>query len=190
MSALQVLRDGGVVLLATDTLPGLHALATHPDAAEALRRTKDSPPGRPFLLLFDELDSVLRYGEPGSRSHLAELRRAWPGTLTALLNPTPMAPESWTLDGDSLAARVPAREELRALIADLGAPLFSTSANRAGEDPARTLVEAAARFQDLPVLFKDEAGADGAASTLVDLTGREPLLLREGSAPWPPVGSA
>ncbi len=190
MNGLEVLRKGGVVLLATDTLPGLHALATHPGAAEALRASKDSPPGRPFLLLFHDLESVLRYGEPGSTSHLGALRRAWPGPLTALLNPTPMTPDAWTLDGDSLAARVPARQDLRDLIAELGSPLFSTSANRAGEEPARTLDEAAARFQDLPVLLRDDPEAGGSASTLVDLTGRQALVLREGSAPWPPTRAA
>jgi L-threonylcarbamoyladenylate synthase len=190
VSGLEVLRRGGVVLLATDTLPGLHALATHPGAAEALRSCKQSPPDRPFLLLFSSLDEVLRYGEPGSTRHLAALRRAWPGPVTALLNPTPLTPDSWTLDGDSLAARVPAREELRALIEELDAPLFSTSANHAGEEPARSMDEAASRFPEIPLLLSGEDGVEVEASTLVDLTGEEALVLRQGTAVWPPSGAA
>jgi len=186
MSDLSVLTNGGVVLIASDTLPGLHALATHPDAAEALRVRKASPPGRPFLLLFADLDAVLEFGRPGAATYIDDLRRAWPGPLTALLRPKPKVPREWIHEGHSFAARVPEREELRALLRELGAPLFSTSANEAGEEPARSLREAALRFPELPVLLGENPDASGEASTLVDLTGRTAELLRPGAAPWPP----
>lgn len=186
MSELSVLRNGGVVLIATDTLPGLHALATHPKAAEALRICKASPPGRPFLLLFADLEAVLRFGKPGSPEYIQDLERAWPGPLTALLQAKRQTPSHWVHEDYGIAARVPAREELRALLRELDAPLFSTSANQAGEEPARSLTEAAFRFPELHVLLGEYPEASGQASTLVDLTEATPDVLRAGAAPWPP----
>jgi len=102
------------------------------------------------------------------------------------LRPTEEAPPAWALLGRSLAARVPDHPVLRDLIGRVGAPLFSTSANRAGEAPATDLAQAAARFPDLPVL--DLAGhAVGRPSTLVDLTTEEAVVLREGAVDWPPA---
>jgi L-threonylcarbamoyladenylate synthase len=190
VTPFEELETGGVVLLSTDTLPGLHSLASHPDAAEALRRCKGSPVGRPFLLLFADLESVLRHGAPRSERQLAELRLAWPGPLTALLVPKAETPPSWIHEGRSMAARVPAHPELRAVLARLGAPLFSTSVNRAGETPATSMAEARRRFPSLAVLL--DAGSEGPAeaSTLVDLTCDPARVLREGAAPWPPQGAA
>ncbi len=189
MNAAETLRAGKVVLLDTDTLPGLHALASGKGATRKLRDLKGSPQGRPFLLLFACLEDVLRYAHPPQEDRLALLRRAWPGPLTALLGPSERALPEWVAKEGSIAARVPACAPLRSLLAELGAPLFSTSANRAGESPATSLQEASARFPQLAAFSLGDA-SPGVASTLVDLRGETVEILRRGHAPWPPIAPA
>lgn len=181
----QALRAGEAALLSVDTIAGLHASSSLAHTAGLLRSLKGSPEGRPFLLLFDSTESVLRHARPHA-AHEAALRRAWPGPLTALLTPTESAPEAWSKGSGLVAARVPALPELRSLIAALGAPLWSTSANRAGEPPAADMDAARALFPDLVWADFASAGQGGQASTLVDLSGPDARILRPGAAPWPP----
>jgi len=185
LNAGETLRAGKVILLDTDTLPGLHALATLPGAAQSLRELKGSADRRPFLLLFPSLEAVLRHTVRPKGETLDLLRRTWPGALTALLSANASAPQQWIAEGGSIAARVPACAPLRALLEELDAPLFSTSANRAGEAPATSLKEARARFPQLAFFALGEA-APGVASTLVDLRGERPKVLRRGYLAWPP----
>jgi tRNA threonylcarbamoyl adenosine modification protein (Sua5/YciO/YrdC/YwlC family) len=182
---LRALRDGGVALLAVDTVVGLHASSQSSEGLDAIRARKASPADRPFLLLFSSIEDVLRVARPFP-SHEAALRQAWPGPLTALLRPVEAAPAAWGGPSGLIAARVPALAPLRELIAELGAPLWSSSANRAGEPATADLDAARAQFPDL--VWADFAGqpGDGQASTLVDLSGPEARILRPGAASWPP----
>jgi len=179
------LMAGEVVLLNTDTLPGLHIRATVAGGSERLSDLKSSPTGRPFLLLFDSVDRVLEHASCADPRDEILLRRVWPGPLTALLSPKLGTPDAWAHQRASLAARVPAVDALRELIQRVGAPLYSTSANPAGEDPAQTMDEARAFF---PLLASEDFGITplGTASTVVDLTERGGVIRRPGSAPWPP----
>jgi tRNA threonylcarbamoyl adenosine modification protein (Sua5/YciO/YrdC/YwlC family) len=185
LNAVETLRAGRVVLLDTDTLPGLHALATLPAAAQSLRELKGSADQRPFLLLFPSLEAVLRHALPPREERLELLRRTWPAALTVLLSARAGAPPQWVAEGGSLAARVPGCAPLRALLEELDAPLFSTSVNRAGEAPATSLKEASERFPGLASFALGEA-SPGIASTLVDLRGDHSEVLRQGELLWPP----
>ncbi len=178
------LNRGEVILLGTDTVPGLHALADREQACMDLRGLKSSPPGRPFLLLFASMDRALRYSRGLDPAVKQSLELAWPGPLTAIL-PAGDELAPWWGDNQTFAARVPAHVSLRALLDTLDYPLFSTSANLAGEETAKTVALAQRSFPDLYALdFGDQSA--GTASTLVDCTSAPGRVLRPGAAPWPP----
>ena len=86
-AAGDVLREGGVVLLDTDTLPGLHGLATVAGVAARIAALKGHPPERPYLLLVPSLEAALDLGEPAAGADRELLAKLWPGELTALLKP-------------------------------------------------------------------------------------------------------
>jgi L-threonylcarbamoyladenylate synthase len=182
---LAALRDGQAALLSVDTIVGLHQSSLAQGAPQALRSLKGSAVDRPFLLLFSSTEDALGHGSPHA-AHEAALRRAWPGPLTALLTPTGAAPTAWSEPSGLLAARVPALVELRRLITDLGAPLWSTSANLSGAPAAADLDAARAQFPDLVWADFSVEGGGSQASTLVDLSGPEARILRPGAAVWPP----
>lgn len=181
--AAELLRRGDVVLLDTDTLPGLHALATVEGAGARIAEIKRHPPERPYLLLVPTVEAALRLGEPADPRDVERLRRMWPGELTALLAPLSSTPPEWTDAGRTVGVRVPAAQELRGFLEGLPGPLFSTSANLAGEDPARTLEEARGSFPDLPVV---QLGIEprGGVSTIVDFSVNPPRLVRSGIVPF------
>ncbi|HEX3579290.1 MAG TPA: L-threonylcarbamoyladenylate synthase [Thermoanaerobaculia bacterium] len=160
-----VLRAGGVALLPTDTIYGLHALATDNEAVARIRSMKERGDEKPFVIIASSAEQLETLGATIPDA----LRRIWPAPLTAIL-----------ASGErTIAARVPDLAWLRAFL-DRTGPLVSTSANRSGEPPITT-PEMLARdlFEALDALL-DAGLREGQPSTIVDFTGDQPRLVREG----------
>lgn len=178
--ALELLRDGGVVVLPTDTLYGFHAAVSRRKAVERISEAKGAGHGRRYLLLAASLEMVEAHVASLGCASRAQLDALWPSPVTVIL-PAGRACPDWV--GDTVAFRVPARDALRALIKDLGEPIVSTSVNASGETPVNDPLEIAARYDaDLMV---DGGDADASASTIVDVCGESPLVIRQGDYPWP-----
>jgi len=171
--------DDGVVILPTDTLPGLHARLDRPEALIRMRALKGRSAARPFLVLCADPVVVAALTAPLSPAVCSYLARLWPGPFTVIL------PAAGHLPGATVAVRVPAPVSLRELLAQSG-PLASTSANRAGDDPAVDVAAAVARFPELPAWRASLPASGGLASALLDLTGAEPHAIRPGPLVLPP----
>jgi tRNA threonylcarbamoyl adenosine modification protein (Sua5/YciO/YrdC/YwlC family) len=173
-----VLRDGGSVVLPTDTLYGVAVRADLPGAVDALAALKDRAAEQPVAVLVASLRQAEVVGEvPDWVRPVAE--RWWPGALTLVLRRR--AGLDWDL-GDPAATvgvRVPDHDLVRALAAEVG-PLATTSANRHGRPTPTTAAEAAKALTTAPDLVIDGGPCEGAASTVVDATGDAPVVLREG----------
>jgi tRNA threonylcarbamoyl adenosine modification protein (Sua5/YciO/YrdC/YwlC family) len=171
------LRAGGVVLLPTDTIYGLHALAMDETAAAKVADIKGREDTKPFVVLGATLEQLEEIGidiRPEVRNALLEL---WPAPLTAILplkRPIPASRGAATL-----AVRVPALDWLRELVARTG-PILSTSANRSGESPISDPKNLARELQNQLDGLCDGGHSNGQPSTIVDFTGDEPRLIREG----------
>lgn len=186
------LREGGVLLLATDTLPGLHCRADDPAAVARLNRLKGRPATKPLLVLAGSLAQALAVTTGLDDDQLAVCRRCWPGPFSLILPAALGLRGPVTGGGNTIAVRVPALTELRDLILAVGVPLVSSSANLAGQEPARDLTAVAG---DLV------AGIDGVwgravaqapgllPSALVDLTVTPPVVLRRGPVDFPSLFS-
>ena len=183
MNPVARLSRGEILILPTDSIPGLHSLSTLVGARARLAALKHSPPERAFLLLVADVDAALALTST-TPAQVELLRRAWPGPYTFLLRPRPGSPPDWVGAEGRIALRVPAHAGLRSLLHELAAPLYSSSVNRAGEDPATDLAAASQRFPDL-VAVELGGGGGSLASTLVDLGLDEPRLVRAGAGPWP-----
>lgn len=181
-----ILQAGGVILLPTDTIYGFSARFDRDDARLRILEIKGH--GRPpaMVSLVSGLEMAFRYAEPPQGAGQDLLRTHWPGPLTAVLRARPHVSPEFCGPGDTLAFRWPASPFLQSLLGAVGVPLLSTSANRTGEPTP-------IRFEDLQRAFGEEldglvdAGElSGAASTIVDLTGPDPLVLRSGAIPLGP----
>ncbi len=188
-AAAAALAGGAVVLLPTDTIPGLHVRADDPAALKRLVAIKGRPATKPLAVLAGSLAQAAAVAAPVDARAQAFLARCWPGPFSVVLVARPDVMPMVTAGTGTVAVRVPALAWLRDLALAAGAPLASTSANLAGEPPARDFAEALAQFGGLVASFAGggEAATAGAGgpSALVDLTRWPPRLLREGPRTLP-----
>jgi len=173
--AVEAIGEGRPVVLPTDTVYGL---CTSPLAPEALARLKGRAADQPIALLASEVDILLELvpelPDPVVRALL-------PGRLT-LIFPNPERRFPLLSPHDTLGVRVPElRGAARRIVTRAGA-VAATSANlHGGLDPKR-LDDVPAEIRDHAVLV-DGGELPGTPSTVVDLTGAEPKILREGAVP-------
>ena len=185
-AAARCLRAGGVMLLGTDTLPGLHARADDARAVARILAAKGRPDGKPLLVLAGSLAQARSVTGPWEADQAAACARCWPGPFSLILPAAAGLAEAVTAGGATLAVRVPALEELRALLLQVGAPLVSTSANLAGTAPATDLAAALAAVGAATDGWWQSAspGAGSAPSAVVDLVTRPFHVLRPGPEPF------
>ena len=173
----QLLQGGGIVLLPTDTIYGLHALAGDEDAVTRLVAAKGRDADKPFVVLGASLEQLEAAGARFNDRARAALTELWPGPITAVVPlASPIAASRGLL---SLAVRVPALDWLQDLLRRTG-PLVSTSANRSGEPPLVTPSELPRDLEPVIAAIVDRGPREGKASAIVDFTGDEPRLIREG----------
>jgi tRNA threonylcarbamoyl adenosine modification protein (Sua5/YciO/YrdC/YwlC family) len=171
---------GELVVLPTDTVYGIGTRPDDPAATAKLFAAKRRPAELTLPVLVAaraEAREVAVFDERAERI----VAGTWPGAVTIVLPRTP-ATHAWRLgaDLDTIGVRMPAHPLALALLARTG-PLAVTSANLSGLAPARScdaLVEAFGELVSVYLCSDEPLG--GAASTVVDLTGREPAILRDG----------
>jgi tRNA threonylcarbamoyl adenosine modification protein (Sua5/YciO/YrdC/YwlC family) len=163
----EILKTGGVALLPTDTIYGLHAIATDQRAIERIRSMKGRGDDKPFVVIASSVEQLRALGATIPE----QLSGVWPAPLTAIL----------TVGQTTIAARIPDLGWLRALL-DRTGPLVSTSANRSGEPPVTSPQALAIDLRDALNAILDRGLREGKPSTIVDFTGSEPRLIREGDS--------
>lgn len=179
--AIAVLEAGGVVALPTDTVYGIAVKVSTPGGIERLFRVKDRPPEKGIALLLGDADQADAVGMPNSTSRrLADA--FWPGPLTLVLprRPGSNLPDVLTDGVRTIGVRVPDHPTPRALAAAVG-PLPTTSANLSGAENSVDANMVIAQLGNRIDLVLNGGRTMGAvASTVVDCTGTEPVVLREG----------
>lgn len=177
------LAEGRVVALPTDTVYGLAVDAFHPGATERLFAAKRRPHDVDLPVLVASPDDVHRLAADVPPFAQQLMERWWPGPLTLVLRRRPHLDVDLGARHDTVGVRCPASDLVCDLAARIG-PLATTSANRHGEPTPTTALGVAAVFDDRDVAVVIDGGAcDGAPSTVVDVTGDEPVVLREGALP-------
>jgi tRNA threonylcarbamoyl adenosine modification protein (Sua5/YciO/YrdC/YwlC family) len=173
-----VLERGGVVVLPTDTVYGLAALASSPAAVERVFTLKGRQADVPIAVLCASSEQALELAEPVVGADRVAAR-FWPGPLTLVL------PRRAGLDlhlgepDHTIGLRVPDHELVRAVAGRVG-PIATTSANRHGAPTPPTAQEAGASLAGEPDLVVDGGRLDAAASTVIDATTTPWTALRSG----------
>ena len=184
--AAATLRDGGVVVLPTDSVYGICCAATPGNPAHGrifdIKR-RDRAQTLPWFVA--DVDDLARYGLDVSARALRLAERLWPGALTIVVRASAEVPPEYAQPGDggaTIALRVPASDLDRAVVRALGVPLAQTSANTHGAPSATTGHGVERSIVAAADLTLDGGVAPvGMASTIVDATGPEPHVLRAGA---------
>ena len=185
--AADCLAKGGVAVFPTETLYGLGGMHASEGAARRVRLMKRLAPDAPLLLLAPDIEWVLRLSvmpvDTAARDRAnALMKRFWPGPLTLILPASAHAPRWLVSPAGGIALRVPGPSVAAALATVLGAPVVATSANRHGEPPAASGADAfVALGAEVDVILDGGALPGENPSTLVDLTGSRPRLVRAGA---------
>jgi L-threonylcarbamoyladenylate synthase len=189
--AVAVLRAGGVVALPTETVYGLAADVTNPAAIARVYAIKGRPPDHPLIVHAHDLAALDGYVANASGALRALAAAFWPGPLTAVVERGERTPRSITGGQDTVAVRVPDHPLALAILASFGGALAAPSANRFGRISPTTAEHVRADLGDEVDLVVDGGpAAVGVESTIVDLTGAVPAVLRAGAITASQLGEA
>ena len=179
IQSLKVLRRGGLVAFPTDTVYGVGALAFNEDAVKSIYTAKDRPVEKAIAILLgglEDLDKVT-LEVPQKAAKLAS--RFWPGPLTLVVPKHPRLP-GVVSDLPTVGVRMPDHPVARGLLRAAG-PMAVSSANISGKENPETAQEVMRQLNERIHLVLDGGRTPGGIpSTVVDCTGVEPVILREG----------
>ncbi|MFN2511695.1 MAG: L-threonylcarbamoyladenylate synthase [Pyrinomonadaceae bacterium] len=178
------ISDGGLIAFRTDTFYGLGADPLSRLAIGRIRQLKSREETKPILLLISDYDKVARFITKPSDLFLTIASQHWPGPLTLVSNARPELSEELTAGSGTIGLRLPDDDDVRSLVRACGGALTATSANRAGELPARTAKEVETYFATGIDLIIDGGEATVLQpSTVLDVSGDKPRMIREGAIP-------
>lgn len=177
--ALEILRAGGLVVFPTDTVYGLGSLAFDQAAIESIYAVKGRPLEKAIPILIADAADLDRLARAVTDLARRLASRFWPGPLTLVLPKRADLPAAVSA-ADTVGVRVPDHAAARALLRAAG-PMAVTSANLSGRSSPRSAEEAASQLGGrVPLVLDGGETPGGVPSTIVDVSGSVPVILREG----------
>lgn len=176
---INILKNGGVGVLPTDTQYGLVALALNQKAVERIYQLKKRSPNKPFIILISSIDALKLFEitlDDFSSKYLAEI---WPNPISVVL---PCLSKKFAYlhrETNSLAFRIPDKQDLLDILQKTG-PLIAPSSNPEGLTAAKTIKEAKKYFGDTVDFYEDGGKLDAAPSTLIKIENKKIHILRQG----------
>ncbi|MCI3927833.1 L-threonylcarbamoyladenylate synthase [Streptomyces sp. AN091965] len=179
--ASETLRAGGLVALPTETVYGLGANAEDPAAVARIFQTKGRPPTHPLIVHIGGADQLDEWVEEASATARLLAEHFWPGPLTLVLRRGRRVPLEATGGLETVAVRVPDHPVALALLSAFGGGITAPSANRFGSVSPTTADHVRAELGDAVDFVLDGGPCGvGVESTIVDVTGETPSILRPG----------
>ena len=180
--AAQILKQGGLVAMPTETVYGLAANANDSMAVARIFEAKGRPQFNPLIVHVNDIESVEHFAEIGDLD-LALAQRFWPGSLTMILRRKSNSNLSDLVSAglSTVAVRIPSHKTARALIKSCGFPLAAPSANKSGSLSPTSPAHVAQSLGDkVDMILAGGSCSIGLESTVVDCTGKTPYILRPG----------
>ncbi len=177
--ALEVLKNGGLVAFPTDTVYGVGALAFDNAAIESIYTAKDRPIEKAIPILIGGMNDLDKVAVDIPNMARIFASRFWPGPLTCIVPKKQTLPLAVSATS-TVAVRIPDHPHARALLIAAG-PMAVTSANISGQPSPVTAMEVFNQLNGrIPLILDGGTTPGGVPSTLVDCTGEQPIILREG----------
>ncbi len=183
VEAARIIENGGVVSFPTTCLYGLGADAFNSAAVDRIFRIKSRPADKPLLLLVPGemvVEDLVKSVPPAAERIMEHF---WPGRVTLVFEARDAIPRALTAGTGKIGVRVPGHPAARALVKAVPGPLTGTSANISGQPGlSRSPTPESPIAACLDLILDAGPLKGGAGSTVVDVTGEFPRILREGAA--------
>lgn len=180
--AADIIKNGGLVAFPTETVYGLGANALMEEAAKKIYAAKGRPSDNPLIVHISKVEDVWHIAKRIPNIFYELAKKFWPGPMTLVLKKKEIVPDATSGGLDTVAIRLPENNIARSLIEVAGVPVAAPSANTSGR-PSPT--RASHVFEDMngriDMIIDGGAVGIGVESTIVDLTGDIPTLLRPGA---------
>lgn len=179
--AVEIMRRGGVVVYPTDTVYGLGCDFTNKKAVERIYQIKQMKKDHLVSFICGDLSDITQFAQVDDRAYRV-MRRLLPGPYTFILRATKKSPKFLQMKRKTVGIRIPDNKVALALVKTLGNPIVSTSASLGGvqeNDPD----EVARSFEKLVDVVIDSSWCGLEPSTIVDLSGSDVEIVREGAGP-------
>jgi L-threonylcarbamoyladenylate synthase len=179
--ARKVIDGGGLLAFLTDTFYGLGADPFNIKAVERINRLKEREGRKAVLVVISAREVADRFITEKTALFEEITEHYWPGPLTIVCKARPDVPEGITAGSGTIGLRLPGDEKVREFIHACGGALTATSANLAGEPPARTALEVARYFPDeLDLIVDGGESKTDRPSTVIDVSHGGVRIIREG----------
>jgi L-threonylcarbamoyladenylate synthase len=179
--AVALLRAGRLVAFPTETVYGLGADASSAAAIRRLYEVKGRPAEHPVIVHFASPDQALRWAREVPEGAKALAQRFWPGPLTLILERSPLAKDFVTGGQDNVGLRVPSHPVAHELLVSFASGIAAPSANRFGRVSPTTAQHVREDLgSEVELVLEGGPTEVGIESTIVDFSGRAPVLLRPG----------
>jgi L-threonylcarbamoyladenylate synthase len=177
-----ILNKQGLIVYPTETFYGLGAVIFFQKAIQRVYLLKKRDPSKPFPVVISDLDMLHEVARGFQTAYKPLISAFWPGPLTLILKASPLVPRAIQGPSGSIGIRLTGHKWLRRLVRQAAFPLTATSANISGEAEISDPREAIRLFEGKVDLIVDGGKTEGLLpSTIVDLTGEKPRLVREGA---------
>ncbi len=178
--AAELFHAGKIFIYPTDTIYGIGGNPFDLKAVNRISEIKGRNEKKQFIWLVSDFEKLLNYVEVIEENHIEFLEKIWPAPVSVILNLNQRTKQI-TLQ-DTVAVRIPQNDFCLNLLKEISRPLISTSVNRSGEKPVNRVEQIINNFAGyVDAVFYHQQDIEEKSSTIIDLTSKQPKLVREGS---------
>jgi len=182
IQAAEIIQRGGLIAFRTDTFYGLGADPLNVSAISKIKQLKGREESKPLLVLIGDARDVVRFVTHRTTLFDRAAEHYWPGPLTLVGQARPELPDELTGGTGTIGVRLPNDPTVRALLRICGGSLTGTSANLSTQPAARSAQDVDAYFpMGIDLILDNGESVSNEPSTVVDLSGNQPVLIREGA---------
>jgi tRNA threonylcarbamoyl adenosine modification protein (Sua5/YciO/YrdC/YwlC family) len=178
--AVQVLKDGGVIIYPTDTVYGIGCDIFNKEALERIFTIKNDGITKLFSFVCSDLKDIAKYAKVSDYAYRT-MKHLLPGPYTFILPAAKQVPKKLWSKRKTVGIRIPNHLITLKLVAELGNPIISTSTTNRKGDLILDPLEIKSIFQNQVDLMLSQGGIGGKPSSIIDLSGETPEVVREGA---------